>query len=141
MKKMPIFYFLADFLLASSFFYFRAEPKRLRAESSRAENPSARGNSSLLTTYNMHAHKHGWGISIQWNILLLFSFAPLYTHSQNFWYGWPVYKVKFHRLEMSEGWLKLLPALQNLILMVWVICDLNSIVISLLALKCQDFKL
>ena len=46
----------------------------------------------------------------------------------------------FQRVGMSEGEIPLPLAFQYLILMVWRHFDLNFIIISLLASKCQDFK-
>ena len=47
----------------------------------------------------------------------------------------------FHRAGMMEGRLPPPPAFQYLILMIWRACDLNLVMISSLASKCQDFKL
>ena len=47
----------------------------------------------------------------------------------------------FQRAGMKEGGLPLPPTFQYLILMTWRACDLNFIMISSLASKCQDFKL
>ena len=47
----------------------------------------------------------------------------------------------FQRAGMREGGLPLPIAFQYLILMIWRACDLNLLMISLLASKCQYFKL
>ena len=47
----------------------------------------------------------------------------------------------FQRAGMKEGGLPLPPTFQNLIFMTWRACDLNFVMISLMASKCQDFKL
>ena len=45
------------------------------------------------------------------------------------------------RAGMREGGEPLPPAFQHLILMIWRPCDLNLVIISSLASKCQHFKL
>jgi hypothetical protein len=55
----------------------------------------------------------------------------------------PVFRPKmaiFRRAGMREGGLPPILAFQYLILMIWRACDLNLVMISLLASKCQDFK-
>ena len=47
----------------------------------------------------------------------------------------------FQRAGMREGGLPLPLAFQYLILMIWRACDLNLVMISSLASKCQHFKL
>ena len=47
----------------------------------------------------------------------------------------------FQRAGMKEGGLSFPPAFQYLILMIWRANDLNLVMISSLASKCQDFKL
>ena len=72
----------------------------------------------------------GWG-----NLSTL---MPVY-HSHK-----PAFRPKmaiFRRAGMREGGLPLPLAFQYLILMIWRACDLNLVMISLLASKCQDFKL
>ena len=56
----------------------------------------------------------------------------------------PVFRPKmaiFRKAGMREGWLPLPLAFQYFIVMIWRACDLNLVLISLLASKCQDFKL
>ena len=56
----------------------------------------------------------------------------------------PVFRPKmaiFRRAGMREGGLPLLLAFHYLIFMIWRACDLNLVMISLLASKCQHFKL
>ena len=68
-----------------------------------------------------------------------------YTRVHNVSSGWPVYvcskMLTFQRVGMREGRLSLPPALQYLILMIWRACNLNLVMISLLASKWQEFKL
>ena len=55
----------------------------------------------------------------------------------------PVFRTKmaiFWRAGVREGGLPLLLAFQYLILMIRRPCDLNLVMISSLASKCQDFK-
>ena len=47
----------------------------------------------------------------------------------------------FRKVGMREGGLPLTLAFQYLIFMIWRACDLNLVMISLMASKCQDFKL
>ena len=46
----------------------------------------------------------------------------------------------FKRAGLKEGGLPLPPAFQYLILLIWRACNLNLVIISSLASKCQDFK-
>ena len=54
-----------------------------------------------------------------------------------FWSKMPMFQMA----GMRDGGLPLPPAFQYFILMTWRACDLNFVMISLLASKCQDFKL
>ena len=76
-----------------------------------------------------------------------------YTRHQNVWSRWPLVQVACFWSEMPmfqrAGWneegrkegLPLPPAFQYLIILVWRACDLNLVIMSSLAWKCQDFKL
>ena len=64
-----------------------------------------------------------------------------YTRVGNVCPGWPVYGVKCLCSRWQEWEREPLPlAFQYLILMVWRHFDLNLVIISLLASKCQGFK-
>ena len=72
----------------------------------------------------------------------LLGFTPFYSRVQksieNF--DFKTKKVIFQRTRMRKGGLPLPLPFQYLILMIWRACDLDLVMISLLASKCQDCK-
>ena len=69
--------------------------------------------------------------------MLLHSGQKCYVWVACLWSKMPM----LQRVEMREGGEPLLLAFQYLILMLWRLCDLNLVMISSLASKCQYFKL